>query len=69
MGIIAVVFGIAHLPLGIPGAAAAGLIGFLLGSLIILHRSIWPAVFAHGFFDATTFALLPFALRTMQQLH
>ncbi|PYL00013.1 MAG: hypothetical protein DME32_11715 [Verrucomicrobia bacterium] len=69
MAIIALAFGAAHLPLGIPAAAAAGFIGFLLGSLIILHRSIWPAVFAHGFFDAATFALLPFALRTLQQLH
>jgi membrane protease YdiL (CAAX protease family) len=69
MGIIALVFGIAHLPLGVMAAAAAGLIGFLLGSLIIFHRSIWPAVFAHGFFDATTFALLPFALPMLEQLH
>jgi membrane protease YdiL (CAAX protease family) len=34
-------------------------LGFCLGLIMIFHRSIWPAVMAHGFFDATTFAILP----------
>ena len=69
MAIIALVFGAAHLPLGIITAAFAGALGLFLGSIIVFHRSIWPAVLAHGFFDATSFALLPFALHKLQQLH
>jgi membrane protease YdiL (CAAX protease family) len=40
-------------------AIGAGLLGLMLGLIIVLHKSIWPAVIAHGLFDATTFALLP----------
>jgi hypothetical protein len=29
---------------------------------MVLHRSIWPAVIAHGMFDATSMALLPWAM-------
>ena len=56
---IGVAFGGAHLPMGALAAVAAGLIGIFLGIVLIIHRSIWPAVIAHGLFDATTFALLP----------
>ena len=56
--LIGVAFGAAHLPMGALAAVAAGLIGIFLG-IIFIHRSIWPAVIAHGLFDATTFALLP----------
>jgi membrane protease YdiL (CAAX protease family) len=66
VGMIALIFGTAHLPLGWITAVAAGLLGFFLGSLIIFHRSIWPAVFAHGFFDATSFALLQFVLQHLR---
>ena len=62
VALIALAFGAAHLPMGILAAAAAGLLGLFLGIVLIVHRSIWPAVFAHGFFDATSFALIPFAL-------
>ena len=56
--VAAVVFGIGHLAMGPLGAFMAGLLGFGLGTIMVLHRSIWPAVIAHGFFDATTFLLL-----------
>jgi membrane protease YdiL (CAAX protease family) len=36
------------------------LLGFLIGIIMVMHRSIWPAVIAHGLFDATSFAILPF---------
>jgi membrane protease YdiL (CAAX protease family) len=58
--IIAIVFGLGHLAYGALPAAMAVLVGFALGLIMIVHRSIWPAVVAHGFFDATTFALLRF---------
>jgi membrane protease YdiL (CAAX protease family) len=68
IGLIAIVFGAAHFPLGPLGAAVAGIVGFLLGLIIIWHRSIWPAVIAHGLFDATTFALLPLTFERLQHL-
>jgi membrane protease YdiL (CAAX protease family) len=69
IALIAVIFGAGHLQLGVLGAIVAGLLGLFLGAIIVLHRSIWPAVIAHGFLDATTFALIPFVLEKLQQLH
>jgi membrane protease YdiL (CAAX protease family) len=31
----------------------AGFLGVGFGLIMIFHRSIWPAVIAHGLFDAT----------------
>lgn len=59
IAIIAMVFGLAHLGMGPLAAVMATFLGLLLGIIMVMHRSIWPAVMAHGFFDATTFALLP----------
>lgn len=58
VAIAAVVFGVGHLSMGPLGAFMAGVLGFGLGIIMLLHRSIWPAVLAHGLFDATTFGLL-----------
>ncbi len=69
VALIAVLFGAGHLQLGVIGAVVAGLLGLFLGVIIVLHRSIWPAVIAHGLLDATTFALVPFALEKLQHLH
>jgi membrane protease YdiL (CAAX protease family) len=66
--IAAVIFGLAHLSMGILAALFGGLIGLILGLIMVFHRSIWPAVFAHGFFDATSMALLPWAMELMQHL-
>ena len=63
----AVLFGVAHLSSqGIIGACNATLLGLGLGLIMIFHRSIWPAVIAHGVFDATSMALLPWV---WQKLH
>jgi len=64
--IAALIFGSAHVGMGALAAVQAGLLGMGLGCLMVWHRSIWPAVIAHGMFDATTFALLPFALQHVQ---
>jgi membrane protease YdiL (CAAX protease family) len=56
--IAAVIFGIGHAPQGLGGVVLTGLLGIGLGAIMVWHRSIWVAVIAHGFFDATTFALL-----------
>lgn len=69
VALIAVVFGAAHLGQGAMAAGMAGLLGFMLGGIMVFHQSIWPAVIAHGVFDATSMALLPWALEKIQQWH
>jgi membrane protease YdiL (CAAX protease family) len=69
VALIALLFGAAHLRMGMLAAAIAGVIGLLLGVIMVVHKSIWPAVIAHGFFDATTFALLPRTLEKLSALH
>jgi len=69
VALIAIVFGLAHLSLGVIAAAMAMILGLLLGIIMVVHESIWPAVIAHGMFDATSFALIPFALQHMQRVH
>ena len=60
--ICSIVFGFAHLAMGSVAACMAGLLGVGLGLIMILHGSIWPAVIAHGLFDATSMAMLPWVL-------
>jgi membrane protease YdiL (CAAX protease family) len=69
VALIAIVFGLAHLTLGLLPAAMAMILGFLLGIIMILHQSIWPAVIAHGMFDATSFAIVPIALQHLHRAH
>ncbi|MGV3772951.1 MAG: CPBP family intramembrane glutamic endopeptidase [Verrucomicrobiales bacterium] len=54
----AIVFGLGHLPQGAGGAIMTGALGIGLGIIMVRHQSIWEAVMAHGFFNATSFALL-----------
>ena len=51
-------FGVGHI---YQGAFAAAVLGIAMGAIMVSHRSIWPAVIAHGAFNATSFLLLPFA--------
>jgi membrane protease YdiL (CAAX protease family) len=69
VALIAIVFGLAHLALGLLPAVMAMIVGFLLGIIMLMHQSIWPAVIAHGMFDATSFALIPIALQHLQRAH
>jgi membrane protease YdiL (CAAX protease family) len=64
----AVIFGIAHLAQGVVAAGMAAFLGFVLGLIMVLHRSIWPAVIAHGVFDATSLALVPWVMEKMQEI-
>jgi membrane protease YdiL (CAAX protease family) len=66
--LIAIIFGIAHVGMGVLAAVMAGILGVFLGIIMIVHRSIWPAVLAHGFFDATSMALLPWISEKLQQM-
>jgi membrane protease YdiL (CAAX protease family) len=60
--ICAVIFGLGHLALGSLAVCMAGLLGVGLGLIMVFHGSIWPAVFAHGIFDATSMAMLPWVM-------
>jgi membrane protease YdiL (CAAX protease family) len=60
--ICAIVFGLAHSAMGLLAVCMAGFLGVGLGLIMIFHGSIWPAVIAHGMFDATTMAMLPWVL-------
>lgn len=68
VAVVAVVFGFGHLRMGPIAALMAGLLGFGLGVIMVLHRSIWPAVIAHGMFDATSLALVPRVMEKLQEL-
>jgi membrane protease YdiL (CAAX protease family) len=68
ISLIAVLFGTAHLQLGLIATVTAGILGLFLGMIIVLHRSIWPAAIAHGMLDATTFALLPYIMQKLHEL-
>lgn len=50
-----VLFGFAHLYQGWIAVGATAFIGLMLGAIMLKHRSIWPAVIAHGAFDAMQF--------------
>ncbi len=63
----AVIFGLGHLAMGPLAVLPTTLLGFGLGAILVLHRSIWPAVLAHGFFDATTFLLIVLFPRLIEQ--
>lgn len=56
---VAILFGLGHTAQGWVGVAATTGIGLGLGAILLFHRSLAEAVLAHGFFNATTFALLP----------
>lgn len=66
--LIAILFGAMHFSMGPIAAVLAAVVGWFLGLIIIFHQSVWPAVIAHGLFDATTFAVLPWAMEKLQQL-
>ena len=69
VAIAAVAFGLGHLVQGPLAVCLTALLGFGLGLIMVLHRSIWPAVLAHGFFNATSFALIPFVLEKLPSMN
>jgi len=64
----AVLFGIGHISQGAMAVFLTAVLGFLLGAIMVFHRSIWPAVLAHGAFNATSFLLLPWAMKYLPAL-
>jgi membrane protease YdiL (CAAX protease family) len=65
VGIAALFFGVGHIPQGWLTAGIITIVGFLLGVIMTLHRSVWPSVMAHGFFDAASMSMLPWLLHHM----
>lgn len=65
---VAILFGLGHTAQGMVGVAATTVLGLGLGAIMLFHRSLWDAVLAHGFFNATTFALLPWLAHLIPQL-
>jgi membrane protease YdiL (CAAX protease family) len=68
VAIAAVVFGLGHFAMGPLAVLIAGLLGLGLGLIMIFHRSIWPAVIAHGMFDATSLAVLPMLAEKLHKI-
>jgi len=62
-----VLFGVGHLPMGWIAVAGTAFLGMALGCIMVFHRSIWPAVIAHGMFNATSFALLPLVAEQLRK--
>lgn len=58
VGVSAIAFGLGHMPQGWGGVLMTGALGVGLGMIMLRHLSIWEAVMAHGFFNATTFLML-----------
>ena len=64
-----ILFGLGHATMGALAVGGTTVIGLMLGAIMVGHRSIWPAVIAHGAFDATTFAILPFVAEHLPKAH
>ena len=58
LGFSSVIFGIGHLYQGWTGVVATTLLGLVMGGIILRHGSVWPAIVAHGSFNAVSFAAL-----------
>lgn len=65
--LIAVIFGIGHLPQGMGGVILTGALGVMLGFIMVYHKSIWQATWAHGFFNATSFVGMYFLFKYKDQ--
>lgn len=55
VAISSIVFGLGHIYQGPTGVFMTTILGAGLGAMVLYHRSIWPAVIAHGFFNAVSF--------------
>lgn len=61
LGLSSALFGLGHGYQGAAGILGTGLLGVALGAIMLRHKSVWPAIVAHGCFDAVSFAALAFA--------
>lgn len=54
-------FGAGHVVQGPLAILLTAALGVVLGAIMLRHNSIWPAVMAHGFFNATSFLMVAMA--------
>jgi hypothetical protein len=65
--VAALFFGVGHIPQGLLAAATITVVGFLLGVIMTMHRSIWPSVVAHGLFDSASMVLIVWVLPHIEE--
>jgi len=65
--LVAIVFGLGHWPQGLGGVFLTTLLGLILGTIMVFHRSIWEATLAHGFFNALSFVGMHVLYRVKDQ--
>lgn len=58
LGASSFLFGMGHWYQGLAGVVLTAVLGVALGSITLYHRSVWPAIIAHGCFDAASFLML-----------
>ena len=68
IALVALIFGLAHLPQGVGGVGVTLVLGLGLGAIMLWHRSIWEAVLAHGCFDASSFVMAHYLVTHHQNL-
>ncbi len=67
VAIVAIFFGLGHVAQGPGGILLTTILGLGLGTIMVWHKSVWEAVLAHGFFDASTFFMLYLLVKYMPQ--
>lgn len=66
--ISSILFGLAHLYQGAMGVVQTAALGFLFGGLVLLFRSIWPAIVAHAVFNGVSLSLMPLLRQWIEPL-
>ena len=63
-----VFFGAMHVYQGVIGVIQTTAVGLVLGAIVVITRSLWPAIIAHGIFNAVGLALIPLIRGRMEGL-
>lgn len=64
----ALCFGMVHIYQGPMGIAQTASIGVVLGIVATMSRSLWPAIIAHAAFNSIQFALMPYAMKLIEEM-
>jgi len=67
IAICAVLFGLPHAYQGPIGVIQTTAVGLVLGTIVTLTRSLWPAIIAHGIFNGVGLALIPLISDHMEE--
>ena len=58
LGASSLLFGMGHWYQGVAGVVLTSVLGVALGGIMLYHRSVWPAIIAHGCFDVASFVMM-----------